>query len=868
MIRNFVKVNLFLIFIGCLAGGFALRAKAAIPAEISSEFIVTADETVGNNIVIRSGGMLNINAGVTVTFQESGGPYKILVEYGGVLQLNGTAAGTMVRLISDLGTEFSGWQGIENYGTVTANYTEIRSAANGIYNNLTGICTVMNSGFYDCNVAVRVNQTTQGFKIYASVFQANGHAFLLQAAAAPLTAITQVYGNSFISNTHNFYLEGDNNLVIRGNDFTAVDGNYIFEFGQTNQTSSNEHVYISNNNFHFIRSAPNLESYYIVKINLGTPVGLYDCYWEYNGSPLTTVGAVNQADVNLPESGVSVYNPRSTPVVAGADTQAPTLIELSPGRSVPGTVNLTVVLEDDGWGVDPATVAIRVGGNLAVLQNSTSFTYNTRQYIFYATVNLATAGEYDWSVSAADLAPVPNQMTNQNLNGQKLVIVNESIPQVTPPSTWNSGGLTEGDYHLVTMPVTPSEKDHKQALGLDAPGSTIVRWQNGSYVYYGDSGLEQFAPGKGFWVRVGLGENFSAKPVPGTTQTANLTLPLAPGWHLIGDPFHGGVNETLNFNRLTFNYDGGSYHRQQHTFIEAVSEEYVGFGLWGHTATGYQFERESMDAWQGYWIYVKKPVELEFHNAEVNLFVAQVVISWEAQLTASQNGSSDSANYFGLAAMAASGVDKYDARKPPLIGGTLKSYFSPKDSGQEYGADYRPANTTRETWEYTITGLTPGEARINWGNLSQVPSNYQVRLRDLKSGNEVDLRRNSAYLFTVSGETERKFELVVAAQNMQSLQLANLRLNRNPFAPLRESMTLSYDLNVNATVDVKIYDWVGNLVYVRPHSSELAGSGLQIGWNGRNNLGKMVANGIYFCKITARSGSSESAQIVKVAVVN
>ncbi|HYH03189.1 MAG TPA: hypothetical protein VEC37_08820, partial [Bacillota bacterium] len=452
----------------------------------------------------------------TLTFLEAGEPFGIRVEAGGKLSLNGTNI-NKVKLTTDKQTTLSGWKGIDNSGTVEANYAEFGFASEAVVCRNNGSFSVEHSLFRECSIAIRVNrdsiQTSKRFKVFSSEFVDNGHAFMLQNATAPLNDLSQIYGNTFTSNTHNFYLGGVNNIQIRNNQITTKNGEHIFEFGQKpengrpGQYSVNEHVYISFNNFNFIRSEEYANDYFVVKVDYGSPVGIYDCYWNYNGTTLSSITDIKNSNLCNPYSSVAIYRPLSEPVAIGGDTAAPKLVELSPNRSKPGPINLTVVIQDTGWGVDPATVVIKVGNYQATIN---SYTYNSRHYIFQATVNIPTTGEYDWNVVAQDLAVPGNTMTAHTINGQKLFVTNDNMGQATPPTGWQN--FATGIYQLVTLPIKPLEKDHKFVLGLDAPGSTLARWDPATkkYTYYGDSALELFEPGKGFWMRYGSGENFVA----------------------------------------------------------------------------------------------------------------------------------------------------------------------------------------------------------------------------------------------------------------------------------------------------------------------------------------------------------------------
>jgi hypothetical protein len=91
----------------------------------------------------------------------------------------------------------------------------------------------------------------------------------------------------------------------------------------------------------------------------------------------------------------------------------------------------------------------------------------------------------------------------------------------------------------------------------------------------------------------------------------------------------------------------------------------------------------------------------------------------------------------------------------------------------------------------------------------------------------------------------------------------------NPFRAGTESTKICYVLKRNSAVTIKIYDLGGRLVWTKnigagdaEGAGAPAGIGHEIPWNGRNDRGELVRNGVYMCKIEA---GSESA-LFKIAV--
>jgi hypothetical protein len=81
----------------------------------------------------------------------------------------------------------------------------------------------------------------------------------------------------------------------------------------------------------------------------------------------------------------------------------------------------------------------------------------------------------------------------------------------------------------------------------------------------------------------------------------------------------------------------------------------------------------------------------------------------------------------------------------------------------------------------------------------------------------------------------------------------------NPFNPFT---TISYDVpDGGGKVTLRIYDVTGRLVRTLVDGYEPAGS-RAVTWNGRNDLGRSLASGIYFYRMTAREFSNTKKMIL------
>lgn len=88
----------------------------------------------------------------------------------------------------------------------------------------------------------------------------------------------------------------------------------------------------------------------------------------------------------------------------------------------------------------------------------------------------------------------------------------------------------------------------------------------------------------------------------------------------------------------------------------------------------------------------------------------------------------------------------------------------------------------------------------------------------------------------------------------------------NPFRPDKHSRTqIVFLLDQPRTIELRIYDVSRDLVWTRTLSDQQAVSGKNtIAWDGRNGAGELVANGVYYYRLTAASGPASPVKTIAV----
>jgi 5-methylthioadenosine/S-adenosylhomocysteine deaminase len=79
---------------------------------------------------------------------------------------------------------------------------------------------------------------------------------------------------------------------------------------------------------------------------------------------------------------------------------------------------------------------------------------------------------------------------------------------------------------------------------------------------------------------------------------------------------------------------------------------------------------------------------------------------------------------------------------------------------------------------------------------------------------------------------------------------ANLSVYPNPFNP---RTTIQYDLPVNARVSLRVYDLSGRLTRTLLDGDEISAGRREVVWDGRDDAGRAMSAGTYFCRLEAGS---------------
>lgn len=125
-----------------------------------------------------------------------------------------------------------------------------------------------------------------------------------------------------------------------------------------------------------------------------------------------------------------------------------------------------------------------------------------------------------------------------------------------------------------------------------------------------------------------------------------------------------------------------------------------------------------------------------------------------------------------------------------------------------------------------------------------------------------DIRETSLTLSRV-GANERDFTSSARSAKVRIIGLpSSFKLSQNYPNPFNPSTCIAYQLPSKATVQLRIYNALGQLVVTLVDEEKEAGYH-QAFWDGKDNMGRATASGVYFCRLIA----GEHSQIRKMLLI-
>jgi len=416
--------------------------------------------------------------------------------------------------------------------------------------------------------------------------------------------------------------------------------------------------------------------------------------------------------------------------------------------------------------------------------------------------------------------------------------------------------IVDGYWQMVSMP--------RQILGTDASIQSdnlkaLRHWQDDHYEHVSPDSV---IPGKGYWVFSTSKIRVDLLKYPAIESDKDFNVDLQEGWNMIGNPWSWNIG----FENITITNKAGTTYN----FDEAVTDGLINPGIyyWQASRLNREYKHEMSGQMQmntGYWLQSNQAVTLNYNPQpfvafEQSLPKRSASISSNEQdalvrLKVKHKYSADNDNYFGLC------LDKSDyphfyqsALEPPAIYDNIRLYS--KIDGRKLTTNLVSFSSvdSSQSWDLIIEGVDDEEETIlSWENINSVSQMY-FYLYHLESGEWFNINDRDSFVIE-NKKSQNHFKLIASEDenfepDILPTKFALSQNYPNPFNPTTTiKMSVPFFAN-GENVKLDVFDVLGRKVKNLLNKAVKSGE-LEVTWRGKNSLGKQVASGIYFYRVSA-----------------
>ncbi len=412
---------------------------------------------------------------------------------------------------------------------------------------------------------------------------------------------------------------------------------------------------------------------------------------------------------------------------------------------------------------------------------------------------------------------------------------------------------------LVTMPATPSNA----SLSMTEIFGTnqIARWDAAAqqYVYLTDAPSDPlFAvrPGAGLWVKFPSETPVSFRGNGLSTDTPFETS-IEPQWNLVGNPWgaslpwgsiKGSREGSISDLGWTYDSDSGGY-------MEV------------HTISGLNRFLTSVPPYHAFWIKADASADkliISAPGAQTASAASRgadaLPIRWLVPIVVSAGDKRDVCNGIGAADTDVL-IDN-----PPAAPDGVDAYLTPiTNPNARMAYELRSATGTQRFNLTVATELPNTDVTVALPDLSQLPKDYRVTLRDLDTGNVRHMRTARAYTYNsgpAGGQRQFAIEVGSAISGALAITGATVVPSRGTGAEIR------YNISDAATVTTRIYNVAGRRVAELERGRSVPRGAVASVWDGRSAMGTVTPNGAYVLEIAAAGQDGQRARAVCPFVVS
>ncbi|MBM4131636.1 hypothetical protein FJ250_11525 [bacterium] len=380
--------------------------------------------------------------------------------------------------------------------------------------------------------------------------------------------------------------------------------------------------------------------------------------------------------------------------------------------------------------------------------------------------------------------------------------------------------------------------------------SWLFRWEPTAANYIILPGTSPCLQGQGIWL---YAPQRFAWEMSGSPNTAEIHVPLARGWTMVGYPlwFRGDLSGTV------IEHAGVRY-----SFTDAVARGLVAGMMFDFDDRGYYRATTELVPWHGYWAAsYADDVTLHFHHEwmeDPQLLpsprapsVKRLPTDWTT--TVRIDGAGDGI-VLGRSGRATDGFDAaWDLPAPPPspLPAASATISLPRPEwapaiAESFLSDVRAAGEQPLVFPARVTAAAAGVVCLSWER-GELPDGVDLEIRSGGRTLVASMRAVGSVEVAV-GETPLDLQFATtnglpeAAWLIEGLRLRN---QPNPFNP---STDFRFNLAAGGDTRLLIYDARGTLVQ-EIEAGQLPAGPAQLTWNGVDRRGQVVASGVYLYRL-------------------
>lgn len=412
---------------------------------------------------------------------------------------------------------------------------------------------------------------------------------------------------------------------------------------------------------------------------------------------------------------------------------------------------------------------------------------------------------------------------------------------------------------MFSLPMKADNPDTKTILSFSDTQlqDNVAYWNSitNRYEYYKavhepDAPVTKVAQGNSYWGRLPGDASVSVSGVA-ASKASSYSIPLYSGWNMISNPF----NFPVKWTDCEFSFKG-----ETKTFWDAYKAGWIIDYMWTYEdqTKGFEvvdpqmpFTKQNLTPGKGYFFYANYdtmtllvPPKAQTQKQTFRALAKVDEQNFAVKLSVKGKTFGDA---FNVAGVSSDSSLRKELSEPPVPSGSdegVSLYFL-KD-GKKQAISIQEPGTTEWMFEVQNNGEEQ-DVTLTW-NVSQAPQEMEFVVEEQGSGKSLTLQTDGEFTFRMDSGSAKAFKLKALGRLATVVRSFNYP---NPFSLSTGTTIRLESTGTVVSMVVRLYSLSGHLVRTLTGFTNSPGNVYEIFWDGKNNSGNVLANGVYFYKLEA-----------------